>query len=238
MRKNLPIICITVAALIIVVAGVWRRTGSESEGTGVAESGGTSLKVGVAAGGSAVRNGKIESGVAVRGVENVPEANSKGAASAVRDEKGTMPPVSGNKDVEGFEIYEWPNGRPHFEGEAVEAFVSLGETGRRLRFGVNQMGEYPRVQIAPEEEVSVRLQFAVSEPGKKVAIAAQDGGKIEGSRASEALVLDERRQVAFRFKASANEGVHRVTFTTESGEGKILDFWAGPLNTLRSTDSR
>jgi hypothetical protein len=234
MRRNLTIIFITLAALIGVVVVGWRGMGSKEADLSILESGPTVSKAGVGSDGKVIANEKTESAVPVVGLENVTDGKGGGA----RDKIGTMPPVSEKKDGEGFEIYEWPNGRPHFEGEAVEAFVSLKESGRRLRFGVNQMGEYPRVQIAPEEEVSVRLQFAVSAPGKKVAIAAQDGGKIEGTGASEAMVLDERRQLAFRFKASPNEGVHRVTFTTESGEGKILDFWAGPLNTLRSTSSR
>jgi len=131
---------------------------------------------------------------------------------------------------------EWTDGQPHFEGEFIAAYVTLGASGRKLRMTVNQIGEFPRVQIATRERVQVELEFSRSRPGDHIAVAAQDGGFVDGSR-SAALTVNDQRRARFAFDASSNEGVHHVSVLTQSGERRLLDFWAGPMPILRSTAS-
>ena len=127
-----------------------------------------------------------------------------------------------------FATVEYSEGKPHFEGERVTAYVAVPSSGEKLAMEVNQMGEYPRLHVNPEETAEVRLQFSSVETGSRVAVAAQDGGKLDGQDRSTVLEVDDHRQVAFAFTASENEGIHRVVVTTSAGETKLLDFWVGP----------
>lgn len=149
-----------------------------------------------------------------------------------------LPFPSGQKDENGYEVIAWPGGKPHHEDEPVEAYVTVGSTGRKLRMDVNQLGEYPRVQIKAGDKLDVRLQFNRSAPGSAIALTAQDGGRFASSTASQQAVLDEARQASFSFEASTNEGIHRVTFLSPLGEVKTLDFWVGPLNVMRTSAGR
>jgi len=137
-----------------------------------------------------------------------------------------------------FKPFVWPSGRPHYEGEAVTAHVRVGSSGEEVSLSVSQGGEYPRVQIQPREEVQVRLKFADTPAGTPVAFSAQDGGGFEGGKKGVMFRVDEGGTLAFAFTASANEGTHRVTFSTPRGETKVLDFWVGPFNTLRQFSRR
>ncbi|MFN0076577.1 MAG: hypothetical protein ACKVY0_08890 [Prosthecobacter sp.] len=149
-----------------------------------------------------------------------------------------LPVTSGQTDAQGFEVVAWPGGKPHYEGEPVVAQVTTGQGKRNLHLEVNQMGEYPRVQVAPQESVNIKLQFQTSKTGMPVALTAQDGGTLAGAKVSQRVVLDDQRSVFFDFAASANVGTHRVTIATPAGEVKTLDFWVGEPNTMRTTAQR
>jgi len=148
----------------------------------------------------------------------------------------TVPSPAARRDDDGFELVEWTEGEPHFEGEFIAAYVTLGASGRKLRMTVNQMGEFPRVQVATRERVQVELEFSRTQPGDHIAVAAQDGGFVDGSH-SAALTVNDQRRVRFAFDVSANDGVHYVSVMTQNGVSRLLDFWAGPMPTLRSTAS-
>lgn len=160
------------------------------------------------------------------------------ATPAPAAKESPLPFPSEQKDEKGYEIIAWPGGKPHHEDEPVEAYVTVGSSGRKLRMEVNQLGEYPRVQIKAGDKVDVRLQFNRSAPGSSIALTAQDGGHFSSSTPSLQAVLDESRQASFSFEASTNEGIHRVTFLSALGEVKTLDFWVGPLNVMRTTAGR
>lgn len=149
-----------------------------------------------------------------------------------------LPVGSGRFDAEGFEIVDWPAGKPHYEGEPVVAKVTTGKSGRKLHLEVNQMGEYPRVQVDAGEAVNVRMQFQRSPAEMPLALTAQDGGGLAGSKPSQSVRLASDRSATFEFTAGQNDGVHRVTVATPAGEVKTFDFWVGPLNIMRTTAQR
>jgi hypothetical protein len=171
--------------------------------------------------------------VAVK-AESVPAASAD--VQAVSAPK-LLPLTSGEIDGEGFDRVIWPAGKPLYEGEPVVAQVTTAGK-RKLHLEVNQLGEFPRVQVAPEEEVSVRLLFQSSKPGMPVALTAQDGGALVGEKMSQRVDLDAQRSASFAFTASANPGMHRISVVTAAGEVKTLDFWVGELNTMRATAQR
>lgn len=143
-----------------------------------------------------------------------------------------------SEEAAGFKPFVWPNGKPHYEGEPVTAFVRVGSSGEQVALSVSQGGEYPRVQIQPKEEVQVRLKFSTLAPQTPVAFTAQDGGAFKDGRPGAMFRVDDARELGFAFTASANEGTHRVTFSTPGGETKVLDFWVGPFNQTRKLTRR
>lgn len=149
-----------------------------------------------------------------------------------------LPVTSGRKDAEGYEVVDWSAGKPHYEGEPVVAQVTTGKDGRKLHLEVNQMGEYPRVQVEAGEIVKVRMQFQRSPAEMPLALTAQDGGGLAGGKPSQSVRLASDRSASFDFTAGQNVGVHRVTVATPSGEIKTFDFWVGPLNIMRTTAQR
>ncbi|WP_294225062.1 hypothetical protein [Prosthecobacter sp.] len=160
------------------------------------------------------------------------------AAAVSAPARRLLPVTSGQTDAQGFDVVVWPEGRPHYEGEPVVARVTTGSDNRKLHLEVNQMGEFPRVQVTPGENMNVRLQFQTSKPGMPVALTAQDGGTLGEAKMSQRVMLDDQRSVTFDFAASANVGTHRVTVVTPAGEVKTLDFWVGEPNTMRTTAQR
>ena len=125
-------------------------------------------------------------------------------------------------------------GAPATEGETADVFVRVGSSGQKLHLTPNQGREYPRVYVTEGETIQVRVEFSQSEPGSPVSISPQDGGSLAG-HAAKMIVLDAQRALAFDFTASRNPGTHRVKLVTQRGEAHLLDFWAGPENSFRSS---
>lgn len=144
-----------------------------------------------------------------------------------------LPIISGKRTESGFEIVNWPEGTPHYEGEYVAADVTT-QDGRKLRMSVNQLGEYPRVQVRAGELVQVRMQFQSSPPGMPIALTAQDGGTLAAGKPTQSVQLGEDRTASFEFTAGTNDGIHRISVTTPEGEVKNFDFWVGALNVMRT----
>jgi len=120
------------------------------------------------------------------------------------------------------------NHEPAVDGETATAFVEVRSSGKKFRLSQSQMGEFPMVKIAPQETVNVHVVFPEASVGSRYAIIAQDGGLItEAARPGYAKVLDAKRTLYFQFSATSNTGMYRVVLRSESGESKILEFWAG-----------
>ena len=132
-----------------------------------------------------------------------------------------------------FKPVTYSSGKPHYDGEPVKAFVRVASTGLDVSLSPNQMGEYPRVYLAPRETSRVLLEFPKTSPNTPVAVTAQDGGAIVNGKPSAAPLIDAKGHLVFDFIASENPGIHRVSFATPGGEAKLLDFWVGPELTIR-----
>lgn len=155
------------------------------------------------------------------------KVSSEGSASfspaSRRQDGGAAPDWSSYVD-------EVPRGgRPHYEGEAVAAYVSVGYAdNRRIRMLPNQAGEYSRVWMQKDRVAQVSLEFVETAPGTEVAVVAEDGGSFAVSpKVSSILRVDEQQRIYFDFYVSDNPGVHRVAVRTPDGSTKLLDFWAG-----------
>lgn len=132
------------------------------------------------------------------------------------------------QDLKDYEQVTYPVGPVINEEEQVTAYVWLTSTGNKMALMPNQNGEYPRIQTQSHEPVEVRLIFSESSPGESVAVSVQDGGILHTGKATSHMKLDESRQLALGFLVSANPGIHRISLTTQRGEVKTLNFWAGP----------
>ena len=91
----------------------------------------------------------------------------------------------------------------------------------------NARGEFPRLLVAAEAEISADVPFPDALPGQHIYVQADDGGLLSGKAADGALIVDESRQVSLEFQTSAWDGLHRVTLR-RGGDSRVLQFWVGP----------
>jgi hypothetical protein len=152
----------------------------------------------------------------------------------VRTPEGRIDPAR----LADFEPVAFPGGEPALDGEKVTAYIAVPSTGKKVALTANQLGEFPRIQANESEQVEILLAFSTTKPGSRVALAVQDGGKLHTGRLSGALPVDDARHLAFAFTVSPNPGMHRVSVTTQTGELKTLEFWAGPPSVLMSASKR
>ena len=153
-----------------------------------------------------------------------PAAAPKNTGPLIRTADGRIDPAG----LADFQPMPFPGGEPAYDGEKVTAYIAVPSTGKKVALTVNQLGEFPRIQANESEQVEILLAFSTTKPGSRVALAVQDGGKLHTGKLSGALPVDDARQLAFAFTVSPNPGMHRVSATTQTGELKTLEFWAGP----------
>lgn len=89
----------------------------------------------------------------------------------------------------------------------------------------NQIGEFPRVYVKPNQKVSIRLRFPEALPGAKAAVSVEDGGYVGDKKPASALVLDDNRESSFDFTAGADSGQYRVV-VRQGADTRILVLWA------------
>lgn len=113
-------------------------------------------------------------------------------------------------------------------GRPVEGPLSaeITTSGGVIRSAPDALGRFPRVNIAPEEEVRVSVAYAEAQPGDLVVVQAEDGGVLEGSRTALPLKLDADRRLRFAFKSTREGGIYRVTLR-RGFEERRLEFWGG-----------
>lgn len=163
-----------------------------------------------------------------------PVVAGKSATPLIRTPEGRIAPSS----LADFQPMPFPGGEPAYEGEKVTAYIAVPSSSRKVALSVNQLGEFPRIDTTASEQVEVRLSFSSTQPGGRVAVVAQDGGRLHTGKLSAALPVDDARQIAFAFIVSPNVGTHRVSITTPTGEVKTLEFWAGPPPVLMRSAGR
>ena len=112
-------------------------------------------------------------------------------------------------------------------GVAVTATVTLD--GKPLALGVNQLGQFPRLYVAPNALIPVTLHYPNALPGERVLAAAMDGGRFANSQTGIPLLLDAAGTASFAFQVTGMPGTHRV-HVSKGRDVKVLDFWVGPEN--------
>ena len=96
----------------------------------------------------------------------------------------------------------------------------------------NAEGVFPKVSMAANGSATVTVTFAAGASGDKVAIAAMDGGSVDG-RVVQVGILNDKLQVSFTFATTANDGIYRVELRNAQGT-QTLQFWVGSEPPLKS----
>lgn len=91
----------------------------------------------------------------------------------------------------------------------------------------NVLGEYPRVPVPAGELIAASVPFPAAAPGDRIAVQAEDGGRLIGDAASGIVRTSGGGRAAIEFQAPAFEGAHRITLR-RGGESRTLEFWVGP----------
>ena len=112
-------------------------------------------------------------------------------------------------------------------GAPIAATVTLD--GKPLTLGVNQLGQFPRLYVAPNALIPVTLHYPNAQPGERVLAAAMDGGRFANSQTGIPLLLDPAGTASFAFQVTGMPGTHRV-HVSKGRDVKVLDFWVGPEN--------
>ena len=112
-------------------------------------------------------------------------------------------------------------------GAPISATVTLD--GKPLTLGVNQLGQFPRLYVAPNALIPVTLHYPNAQPGERVLAAAMDGGRFANSQTGIPLLLDPAGTASFAFQVTGMPGTHRV-HVSKGRDVKVLDFWVGPDN--------
>jgi hypothetical protein len=117
------------------------------------------------------------------------------------------------------------------------AVAKVQARGREYQLTPNQVGNFQRMYVEPNQQMPVQVGFPEGQAGDSVAVVAEDGGKLREAASGKgqgngdggiglAARLDERKEVAFTFQATKPGGLHRVTLR-HGTETKTLEFWVG-----------
>ena len=119
--------------------------------------------------------------------------------------------------------------KPAVKGAAVAAVVTLD--GKPLSVGINQLGYFPRLYVAPDTVIPVNIQYPGAKVGEKVVAEAGDGGRFANGQSTTLMTLDPTGSASFSFRVSGLPGTHRVALF-KGRDLKAFDFWVGPENTF------
>ena len=109
-------------------------------------------------------------------------------------------------------------------GEMVAAMVNA--SGRKYSLTPNQVGNFDRVRVQPQEKIPVTISYPGGVAGETVVIQAEDGGQFEDGGMAREVQLDAQRTLAFLFQVTNEPGEHRVTLR-KGNDVKVLEFWVG-----------
>jgi len=115
-------------------------------------------------------------------------------------------------------------------GQSAVATVSVGDRAEELI--ANEVGDFPRVNVAPRQTVPVRLVYPQAEPGAPIVVQVMDGGAMASPERPAGinhdlvrlLRLDQARSAEMSFTVSEHGGMHRLVLT-QGADKKVLDFW-------------
>jgi hypothetical protein len=116
--------------------------------------------------------------------------------------------------------------RPAVPGLVCEAEVQIPGTVQPLPLRANTVGAFERVIVPLNSRLPFAIHYPKAEVGRKVMVAVQDGGDIEGGKAAQIFTLGEDRMVRFTFATGSSRGRFRVELRLGS-DVKNLEVWAG-----------
>lgn len=114
---------------------------------------------------------------------------------------------------------------PAVRGVAAVAVVQVGDKLHSLR--PDSYGQYERIQLSENQTIPIAVSFPDLDPGDKVAVSAEDGGRINLKHKVQVYAVDDQRRIAFPFTTDANDGIYRITLRSHTGLQE-LNFWVGP----------
>jgi len=233
MMKKLVLVLGVVAVVIATAALLWHRQGSgvvPNTTKAPAADGGTRAGASVpdAGGGSDFPSRPAGDTRPVTAVAGTLAGDRRDARATSRTAGGAAPGVAG---------IPTPLWHP---GEEAVASVTTADGHTTGNLQLNQVNTFvPRVNIQPQETVTVTVSWPQGSPGEKVVAAVEDGGSLamvgqgavepaqsKGERVLK-LTLDEQRAMRFVFTGSEATGIARVTLR-KGAETKTVQFWAGP----------
>lgn len=111
------------------------------------------------------------------------------------------------------------------EGQRAVADISFG--GRKYSLKPAQYGIFDQILVEPSSRIPVQVTYPDGEPGEKVIVEVEDGGRLDNDSILAIQSLDDEKRLAFVFRTTAQTGLFRVTLR-KGADVKTLNFWAGP----------
>jgi hypothetical protein len=169
--------------------------------------------------------GAAASSPAASAVESAKSQESPGLVRAERSTAGAESPA-GTIRAENLPAAAGNGPLTTAEPEGERTLAKISSQGVERTMTPNEIGHFPRVYIKPSQEVPVELTFPEGRKDDPVAVQLEDGGGLDGRLAAKVYKLDDLGKVAFKFRASAEEGVYRVVVRKDA-DVRVLDFWVG-----------
>jgi hypothetical protein len=218
MKPTLRSFLIFTTVLILGVAVYWLSSGSQSRPSVISPANPLSTKA---------DNGSRERTEEARSAEPAGYSAPATTAESIPEAKGedggltSAPPRPAGSRVE-----VPPAEKALFPGTPAAAWVVVGEE-KVGPLALDQVGEFPRVDIPAEKPVEVRLRFPDAEPGERVVASVEDGGRLAEAEHAMAFALDENREASFRFTSDAEAGQYRISVRL-GPDRKIVTLWVPP----------
>jgi hypothetical protein len=99
-------------------------------------------------------------------------------------------------------------------GSGLQATITSDSGAERYLLSYDYM--LGRAGLAPEQLVTVTLQFPTKQAGKPVSAASLDGGKVSLTRDASELLIAENGEARFQFQGGASPGLYRLMIQLEA----------------------
>jgi hypothetical protein len=126
---------------------------------------------------------------------------------------------------------EAPSDSNPFTPDTAQAEISL-KSGT-IKVSCNQVGNFQRIVVGPEEQIPVKVNFPDAQPGDAVAVEVKDGGHMNVSDMAKVLKLDTEKTLQFKFQPTAQAGIYRIALR-KGAKVRVLNFWVGPETEFRN----
>jgi len=120
--------------------------------------------------------------------------------------------------------------KPSFPTDSPAVLVSID--GKKFQLTPNQLGHYPKMEIATRAKVPVVLSFPQNQPGDQIMVQVEDGGTLDQKAMATVAKLNNDLTAQFNFTATEQPGIYRLRIQSGSSV-QVLSFWAGDEPALR-----